>query len=33
MVELYYTIKVDCMIVVLSAMSAYALYKLWKWFH
>ena len=33
MVELYFAIKVICMIIELSAASAYLLYKVWKWFH
>lgn len=33
MVELYFAIKVICMIIGLSAASAFAIYELWKWFH
>ena len=31
MTELYYTIKVICLIIGLTATVAYALYELWKW--
>jgi len=33
MIELYFTIKVILMIVVLSVALARLLYKVWKWFH
>lgn len=33
MIELYFAIKVICMIIGVSAVSAYAIYKVWKRFH